>query len=96
MAETVRSEVRVFARLMEERLKANDAKGGWKKCTLSYLANRLHQEFEDELLPALLDIDGLLPSSWLTVAKEAADVANFAMMIADRAYMSRGFVRGSS
>jgi len=89
MAETVRPEVRVFARLMEERLKANDHKGGWKKCTFSYLVARLLQEVNDELIPALLERDQVLPSTSIKVAKEAADVANFAMMIADRAYSGK-------
>jgi hypothetical protein len=70
-----RSEVRWFAKEMESTLKKNDHKGGWQKETMEYLFNRLKEEV-DELEPALYD-------KYRKCIREAADVANFAMMIAD-------------
>jgi len=74
-----------FAAAMEEKLTENDAKGGWQGCTLKWLLNRLRQE-TSELSNALdraskstkaKDADAVL--------SEAADVANFAMMLAENA-----------
>jgi len=66
------------AERMETRLKENDHKGGWLTCSFEYLLERLREEV-DELDTALngydLDDDPVI---------EAADVANFAMMIADK------------
>lgn len=73
----MRDEVRVFAETMEEQLKENDYKGGWQNCSNSYLLGRLKDEVE-ELKIALLDYE-----SGPAIVKEAVDVANFAMMIAD-------------
>jgi hypothetical protein len=63
---------------MEMRLRANDHKGGWYDCTLQYLKKRLHEEVME-----------LRSSRRDTRVEEAADVANFAMMIADREYRAR-------
>lgn len=74
-----RDDVAWFANLMEKVLRENDHKGGWYGCQMSYLKRRLGQEVK-ELRKALdeeRDDDVVL---------EAADVANFAMMIACRAY----------
>lgn len=73
----VRQEVAWFAVAMEKKLTENDHKTHWRKSGLPYLVGRLHQEAY-ELMVALQrknDPDGVLD--------EAADVANFAMMIAD-------------
>lgn len=76
-----RHQVRQFAELMEERLKANDHKGGWKGERLPYLMRRLREEVE-ELSEALLpDKDWAMEAE--KVGREAADVANFVMMVAD-------------
>jgi NTP pyrophosphatase (non-canonical NTP hydrolase) len=71
-----RREVRQFAKVMESRLRANDHKPGWKQDIAPALFRRLQEE------AAELDgaIDFGTPGE---IAKEAADVANFAMMIAD-------------
>jgi len=61
---------------MEERLRANDHKGGWGDSDCYWLLKRLRMETK-ELSDALWDG----PDS--QIQKEAADVANFAMMIAD-------------
>lgn len=75
---TLRSEVARFAQDMERVLRANDHKGGWQNETTGYLSKRLHQEVH-ELSRELMR----KPRCCYAVRKEAADVANFAMMIAD-------------
>lgn len=72
----VRPEVAAFAVAMEGKLKENDHKGGWSDCDKHWLMDRLYDE-ADELCGAVnrgvaSEIEG-----------EAADVANFAMMIHD-------------
>jgi len=62
---------------MENRLRANDHKGGWQECHPGDLAQRLDEEAE-ELAGAI--VEGALLTD---ILEEAADVANFAMMIAD-------------
>lgn len=89
----IRDEVLWFAGEMERKLKANDHKGDWSNCTFGYLSRRLHQETK-ELSRALAAFKALRegPGSDEAAAdmaenliREAADVANFAMMIADQA-----------
>ena len=74
----MRNEVIEHASRMEERLKENDHKGGWLTCSFEYLVRRLREEVDE--LDTALNWD----SSDDPIA-EAADVANFAMMIADKA-----------
>lgn len=71
----LRKEVKWFANLMEEVLKENDYKSGWKKIANSELVLRLLQEV-GELIEALINEDDF-------IEYESADVANIAMMIAD-------------
>lgn len=72
----VRPEVARFALLMEAKLRANDGKKRhWLDCPLQYLSLRLTQE-RKELAAALGQGSG--------VGAECADIANFAMMIADK------------
>lgn len=91
----IRREVLAFARIMETRLRAHDDRGsrGWVECEPKWLLKRLREETKElqeaiERKPcgcrsagecmhgfAALGIDG--------PHEEAADVANFAMMIAD-------------
>lgn len=96
-----RPEVRAFADLMEAQLRANDHKPGWKRDHPNYdLMPRLREE-ADELAGAIF--------AWVrarrgggsladAIGREAADVANFAMMIADvcGALASPAIDRGSS
>jgi len=87
-----RPEVRAFAELMEQKLRENDHKGGWKKELPSLdLLPRLREETE-ELDDAISHWGAqvnwgkaalYLPGCIERVGREAADVANFAMMIAD-------------
>lgn len=74
----LRPSVTWFAQEMETVLQANDHKGGWEDCTLPYLTERLIQE-TGELVVALMEDDPAV----FDVVKECADIANFAMMIAE-------------
>lgn len=82
----VRPEVARFAELMEKRLRANDHKGGWTESNTKWLLMRLKQEVL-ELELALADHQRLLSSPVHGcpehVSYEAADVANFALMVRD-------------
>jgi len=69
----VREEVRWFAEKMEEVLKENDHKGGEEALSLFWML----QDEVRELEVALWYKEG-------NVVKECCDVANFAMMIADK------------
>ena len=73
-----RTKIQWFFEVMLDKLVANSHKGFWDKTELRYLSMRLTQERE-ELRRAIEE-----NKSAEEVAKEAADVANFAMMIADR------------
>ena len=73
----MRPEVAWFANEMERKLLNNDAKGGWGHMTLKRLLSRLKQEVAE--LEVEINKKG-------NVIGEAADVANFAMMIADNFY----------
>lgn len=74
-----RPEVNWFAKQMELKLRANDHKRHWSEVHLDYLIDRLFQE-ANELWRAIQNGE---PAA--NIVKEAADVANFAMMIADNA-----------
>jgi hypothetical protein len=53
----LRPEVRAFANLMEDRLRQNDHKGGWKACQITYLQDKLDEEraeFENGFAPIAL------------------------------------------
>jgi len=71
----LRPAVAAFAALMEAELRKHDDRPGWKGCDPHWLLARLNEEVI-ELANALLDHSESLPH-------EAADIANFAMMIAD-------------
>lgn len=78
-----RTEVITFANLMEQQLRANDHKDGWKGDTSDALHQRLLEEAE-ELSEALAWRSALFgDADPERIGREAADVANFAMMIAD-------------
>jgi NTP pyrophosphatase (non-canonical NTP hydrolase) len=74
----VRPEVAWFATQMEKRLRENDHKPGWKSESPVWLVERAGDEHQ-ELYNAVSSRSG--PDGW--VVREAADVANFAMMVAD-------------
>lgn len=91
----MRDEVQRFAEVMERELKANDHKGGWKDCSLDWLFAELETHLKrlranaygSHILHTLADRVGPEagpPTRTLEyVLDDAADVANFAMMIAD-------------
>ncbi len=66
-----------FTQACERKLRLNRHKGGWQNTTMAYLLRRLAQE-KGELVRA---VRANRPRA--EVLEEAADVANFAMMIAD-------------
>ncbi len=79
-ASALRPEVLAFALAIEDRLRANDHKGGWQDESVHYLVGRMRQEFlevEHELWP----LGGACDAA--KVRHEAADIGAFAMMIAD-------------
>lgn len=76
-AHTPRPVVAWFSGVMEERLRANDHKGGWSHCSQRFLLARIFEEVFE--LEAAIE-NGAIPAD---IESEAADVANFAMMLAD-------------
>ena len=68
-----------FAERMESKLRANDHKGGWLGDDMESLLRRLDEELR-ELWHEYHSIN-----RWEKFIDEAADVANFAMMVADKA-----------
>lgn len=79
----VRPEVERFALAMEARLAANDHKSGWRGLSFSHLFSRAIDEL-DEVARAHLDCNTA------NTAAEAADAANFCMMIFDNAIHAQG------
>ena len=74
----MREAVKWFAEKMEEQLKENDFKGGWRDDAVSHLFHELCEEI-GELGECLIDKD-----SSINIVEECADAANYIMMIADR------------
>lgn len=77
----MREQVKWFAEQMENKLKENEYKGGWDDCNVYWLWQRLRDESR-ELLNAI-DLCRDLGADKNNIIREAVDVANFAMMIAD-------------
>ena len=84
----LRPAVQWFAEQMEQQLRANDRKGGWSRETWRWLLDRLLDEAH-ELEAACLSGEGA------SIIREAGDLANFAMMIADNAIRDERKVRGA-
>ncbi len=89
----VRAEVMAFARLMEATLQANEHKGHWDKCDPRWLLAKLMEEV-GELAQVVVSMhlsDGSrrsLTNEGINTAvrigvREASDVGNLAMMLAD-------------
>ena len=74
----MRKEVAEFAESMEARLVEHEYKGGWQECSIDFLICGLRMNV------ANLQIAIYEGMSKAAVTKDAADVANYAMMIADR------------
>lgn len=79
----VRSPVQRFALLMERALQANDHKGGWDEESAEWLLSRLREEAEELAAVTPSAAHSNISCDAERVGREAADVANFAMMIAD-------------
>lgn len=75
---SLRDEVFAFAQAMEEQLRANDHKPGWKDDDPDDLIARI----TDETVELTDVVNRRFPRKGL-ILNEAADVANFAMMVAD-------------
>jgi NTP pyrophosphatase (non-canonical NTP hydrolase) len=73
----IRPELQWFVQQMEQKLKENDHKQHWNNYDIDYLIHRIYEE-QDELEIAITQ-----KLSAKEIIKECADVANFAMMIAD-------------
>ena len=84
MCMTRRPEVEKFADLMEEVLRANDWKGGWANDSIQWFFLKLIEEVAE--IGLLIREPSLYKKPvWENLIKnEAADVANVAMMIADK------------
>lgn len=86
MANTeLREPVRWFAARMEAKLAEYDSdrgEHGWSECTLNWLFERCGRELQEAADAAFAaDCDGFKQVE--PAIRECADVANFAMMIAD-------------
>jgi len=90
----LRPEVAAFAQLMERELRRNDHKGGWKDEPTGYLSRRCGGELQElraaiqrrhrERMTGFPPVDAEKRAALtVEIGEEAADVANFAMMIAD-------------
>lgn len=79
----LRPEVRAFAELMEAALRANDHKPGWKGDHPLDLMTRMRQEAGELGVEVVAGSRTSLEAWRARVGAEAADVANFAMMVAD-------------
>lgn len=69
--------VRWFAQQMEKKLQKNDHKGGWEDLSLDILLDMLKIE--------VMELEASIKEWQVSrdIIEESADVANFAMMIAD-------------
>jgi hypothetical protein len=87
----VRPSVQRFALAMEQTLKENDHKRGWGLLSNKYLIDRLRREVENLKLAlnnanccGCKENEKCAEEARERILKEATDVANFAMMIADK------------
>ena len=75
--------VQAFAKEMEHKLALNTHKGGWDGLTFQYLMYRLEKEVR-ELWKVYDDPEEWIGGDPRHITEECADIANFAMMIADK------------
>lgn len=87
--EDCRPEVQRFAVLMEQALRDNEHRGGWDGCDADWLLTRLDEEARElHACKTQAAQESAGDGHWLRdvrrqIADEAADVGNFAMMVAD-------------
>jgi hypothetical protein len=80
----IRPQVEWFAAQMEQTLRQNDHKGGWEESPLWYLLERLKEEtIELEVALERVELSDTQTSMEHAI-RESTDIANFAMMIADK------------
>ena len=86
----LRESVRRFAEQMELKLRANEHKGGWQSDLPEDLIDRIEEEIaelrasvNDEFFTAALGPSEERRIARRRIAREAADVGAFAMMVAD-------------
>ena len=90
----LRPTVQWFAEQMELKLRANDHKDGWSDERIQSLMKRLYGEaWELSLVLERYQADTIHESLDPRIIAEAADVANFAMMVADNARRRGGKAR---
>lgn len=78
MAFEFEEELAAFTQVMRDKLTENQHKPTWKECYPSWLLSRLKEETEE------LDMEMMnVPKRPRDIARECADIACFAMMIAD-------------
>lgn len=80
----MREEVKKFAEEMESVLKENDYKGGWDRCSISWLEKRLIKEVGEYAESSMLVDDEGDRSFEQDRKKELVDIANFCMMLHSR------------
>ncbi len=73
----MRPAVKYFAETMEKRLMENEHKGGWKDCKPEFLLSELRKNL------AYLEENLNKGETKEDVCRRAANIANFAMMIAN-------------
>ncbi len=73
----MRKEIKNFTHLMETKMLLNEHKGGHERLKLDELMKLLHQEIRE--LKGAIDA-----KDYKATALECADVANYAMLIADK------------
>lgn len=78
----LRESVQWFATVMEVNLRGNDHKGGWEEEPFQYFVDRMKDEME-EIEEAMV---GTCKSDMMDAVNECADLANFAMMLAENAH----------
>ena len=78
----MRTQVEWFAKRMENKLIANDHKGGWQGEPNYYFTTCIKDEL-DELQSALMS------GNETEAINECVDIANFAMMLADNLWQAR-------
>lgn len=81
-----RDEVVEFSLDMEEQLAKNDHKGGWDDLSIPHLMSRLAEEYAEltRVLQQPCSYEEDIKRDAEDIIAEAADVANFAMMIAGK------------
>jgi len=85
----LRDSVKWFASQMERKLKNHDDRPGWEDQSIRWLYERLDEETGELLREINRLLENWSKTNIQRVVSEAADVANFAMMIADNADRSK-------